>query len=543
MGLALGDWDGDGDQDIFITHWIAQENALYDNQPRTAGDPGGSRFLDIADQVGLGQIALDYVGWGTAFFDYDNDGRPDLFVADGGTFQQDADPSRLVAMRNLLFWNAGPSRGFFEAGTGAGKSLGVENVGRGAAIADADGDGDEDVVVNVNGGQARLLRNDGGSAHAWVRIVLRSEPRRRAGGGARGGGPFTTTFATGARVAVTAGGATQVQEIGAQPSYLGQMPPGEAHFGVGSAARVDRLDIAWPDGRKDSFTDLPVRAVLRVLEGNPPAIEAMPAAPTVVDREAVRRFWSAMNAATALRTRGDCAAALSSYRRALAIDPRHEDALYYLGQCAQTRGEDAIAREAFDRLITVNPSSARGHLALGSLLASPAPDRPLALDAAEREFQRAHAINGEETGPVLRLGEIALVRGDEAQARRWLESALRTNPKCVEAAFLLGFLRFRARDLDGARQEVARAVRADAADAPVHGVLSEGDRKPVAPAAAAAGPAPSSAPRAGTLFSAHAEALRGATAAPESLHALYDPVLRSLREFRGRAGMSPRPGR
>src|SRR5436190_5984945 len=167
-------------------------------------------------------------------------------------------------MRNLLFWNAGPKRGFFEAGSAAGEAFRVENVGRGVAIADYDGDGDEDAVVNVNGGEARLLRNDGGSARAWLRVVLRSDPRRRAGGGAMPGRRrFTTTFATGARVTVTAGGAAQVQEIGAQPSYLGQMPPGEAHFGLGTAARVDSLDILWPDGRKDSFTDLPVRAVVR----------------------------------------------------------------------------------------------------------------------------------------------------------------------------------------------------------------------------------------------------------------------------------------
>jgi tetratricopeptide (TPR) repeat protein len=246
----------------------------------------------------------------------------------------------------------------------------------------------------------------------------------------------------------------------------------------------------------------------------------------------VRRFWAALNEATASRTRGDCAAALPLYRRALQIDPRHEDALYYLGQCAQSLGDGAVAKEAFDRLVAFNPSSARGHLALGSLFASPAPGRPIDLDAAEREFRQAHAINGEETGPVLRLGEIALVRGEEAEARRWLESALRTNPKCVEAAFLLGFLRFRARDRDGAEAYVARALQAGAVDAPVRGVLSEGDRKPAPAAAPPAGPAV-------TLFSAEAAVLRrhspGTPTVPGSLDALYGPVARSLQEMRRRA--------
>ena len=581
MGLAVGDWNGDGDRDIFITHWIAQENALFDSQERSAGpaeaaraaaSSGGLRFLDVADQFGLGQIALDYVGWGTAFFDYDNDGRPDLFAANGSTFQRDDDPSRLVAMRNQLFWNAGPERGFFEAGKAAGEALAVENVGRGAAMADYDGDGDLDVVVNVNGGDARLLRNDGGSARGWLQVVLRGGPRRRADGGAgHAGGPFTTTFANGAVVTVTAGGATRMQEIGAQPSYLSQMPPGEAHFGLGSAERVDRLEIAWPDGRTESWRDLPARAVVRVVEGAPPAIvrlergaperrESGAAAGTSEgDRQAVLRFWSVLNEATAVRTRGDCAGAVPLYQSALALDPRHEDALYYLGQCEQVLGHNAEAAVAFERLIAVNPASARGHLALGSLLASPASDAPIDLERAEREFRRAHDINREETGPMVRLGEIALVRGDDEEGRRWLESALRTNPKSLEAAFLLGFLRFRARDGEGARHYVARAIRAGSVDVPVQGVLSEGDRRPepaattvagrslqaipLAPQATSAAPPPRAAPAAVTLFSAEAATLRRSTAAqgasPPSLEALYDPVVRSLRSIRRRAASRP----
>jgi Flp pilus assembly protein TadD len=562
MGLAIGDWNGDGDRDIFITHWIAQENALFDSQERGAGGaPGGHRFLDVADQVGLGQIALDFVGWGTTFLDYDNDGRPDLFVANGSTFQREDDPSRLVPMRNQLFWNAGADRGFFEAGASGGEAFAVENVGRGAAVADYDGDGDEDVVVTVNGGAARLLRNEGGSAQGWMRVVLRSEPRRLAGGSAKTGrGAFTTpTFANGAVVTVVAGGSMQTQEIGSQPSYLSQMPAGEAHFGLGAARAVERLEIAWPDGRKDVFRDLPVRATVRIVEGSAPAITAGKAesvgegprasdddpAPAV-DRAAVLRFWSTLDEATATRTRGDCAAAVPLYRRALGIDPRHEDALYYLGQCALSAGDAAAAAAAFGRLISVNVASARGHLALGALLASGGPGVPVDLDGADREFRSAHAINGEETGPMLRLGEIALVRGDDREARRWLESALRTNPKCVEAAFLLGFQRWRDGDRAGARDDVARARRAAAIDAPIQGVLSEGDRKPPNPATTAPhGAPPQAGPAAATLFSSAAAVLRGKTvgsgASMSELDALYEPVARSVQQMRRRSVPSRTP--
>ena len=118
MGLGVGDWDGDGDYDIFITHWIAEENALYTNlfnQLSSNDHPSPEmRFTDEADRYGLGQIALRFYWLGTSFFDYNNDGRLDLFVANGSTFEQKDNTRLLVPMRNLLFWNKGNKEGFFE---------------------------------------------------------------------------------------------------------------------------------------------------------------------------------------------------------------------------------------------------------------------------------------------------------------------------------------------------------------------------------------------------------------------------------------------
>jgi len=593
MGLGVGDWDGDGDLDIFITHWIAQENALYDNQQRAPrGTAGPVRFLDIADQVGLGQIALDYIGWGTGFLDYDNDGRLDLFVVDGSTFQQDDDPARLVPMKNLLFWNAGTKEGFFEAGAQSGDVFAVENVGRGAAFADFDADGDEDVVINVNGGDARLLRNVGGNARGWLRVVLRAAPRGRGGAGGEAGGPgsggaglaaagpggrrfATTTFANGAFVTLTAGGVTQVREVGAQPSYLSQMPAGEVHFGLGDATTVETLVVAWPDGTTQSFHGLPARTTVTIVEGGQPRIEggapvtegpppatsgvgAAAAPPAPADRQSVVRFWELFNEATTTRMRGDCRAAIGLYEQALAVDARHEDSLYYVGQCRQTLGDYPGARDAFEKLVAINAHSARGHLALGALLASPEKEAPIDLALAEREFRRAHEINGEETGAMLRLGEIALVRGDAPQARDWLESALRTNPKSVEAAFLLGYMRWRARDVPGAQAYYTRAVKAAATDAPIQGVLSEGDRKAPAPVTGGAAAAPASAPgepakiaapplaapMGRTLFSSYAAPLKrnASVEAPApskaALDELYAPLAAAIASLDERAAGS-----
>ncbi len=258
MGLAVGDWDGDGDQDIFTSHWIAQENALYSNLKIAFGassvDPGEMRFMDVADMVGLGQIALDFIGWGSVFFDYDNDGRPDLFVANGSTFQDEENPERLVPMRDLLFWNGGEQRGFFEVGQVSGEPFQLETVSRGAAAADYDGDGDMDVVVIQYDGEVRLLRNEGGNRNNWLRV----EPRARRG----------NRFAVGAKVRIEVGDSVQSAHIGSQPSYLSQSPY-EAHFGLGRAERADRVVVLFPSGKRVEQSDVAANQRLVVWEAEP----------------------------------------------------------------------------------------------------------------------------------------------------------------------------------------------------------------------------------------------------------------------------------
>jgi hypothetical protein len=158
------------------------------------------------------------------------------------------------------------------------------------------------------------------------------------------------------------------------------------------------------------------------------------------------------------------------------------------------------------------PASARGHLSLGALLASPNPAEPMDLAAAEAHLRRAHAVNAEETGPVVRLGEVLLVLGRDGEARQWLEAALRTNPKSVEAAFLAGFAAWDA----GSREVslLARRVREAARiDTPVKGVLSEGDRRDAKRVAAP----PLQSPLGRLLFEAPIGTLRVGAAAGQEL--------------------------
>jgi tetratricopeptide (TPR) repeat protein len=210
------------------------------------------------------------------------------------------------------------------------------------------------------------------------------------------------------------------------------------------------------------------------------------------------------------------------------LEPRHEDGLYYLGQCRRELGQAQAARVAFERLIELNPASARGHLALGALLASPDASEPMDLAQAERHLRRAHEINGEETAPLVRLGEIALVAERSAEARRFFESALRTNPKSVEAAFLAGYLGWE--EGRGTAVLVQRVREAAKLDAPVKGVLSEGDRRDAKRVAAP----PLASPLGRLLFGEPVERLRAHAAAGQPIsEALVLQQWQELRRLRG----------
>ncbi len=253
MGLATGDWDGDGDVDVFVTHWVAQENALYSNQHAgTAGRaPGRLAFMDLADQVGLGQASIEFIQWGTAFFDYDHDGRLDLVAVGGSTFQDPADRRRLLPSRHQLYWNRNPRDGFHEVGALSGPVFTTPTVGRGAALADADLDGDLDLVVVNHGGPVALWRNDGGNARPWLQVRARGT-HDRAG--------------LGALVTVTTADGTQRQEIGSQSSYLSQHAQ-VAHFGLGTRDVVDEVVVRFPGGREVRATNVRANQVLVVREG------------------------------------------------------------------------------------------------------------------------------------------------------------------------------------------------------------------------------------------------------------------------------------
>jgi hypothetical protein len=255
MGLAVGDWDLDGDFDIFVTHWLAQENALFSNiRVAVRGDPPGRMaFMDIADQIGLGQSSLDYIKWGTGFFDYDNDGRPDLISINGSTFEDPSNRKRLISMRHQLFWNKSDDDGFFDVAPISGSVLTEPTVGRGLALADYDDDGDVDALVVNHGSPARLLRNDGGNTRHWLKVRVRGRVNR---------------FAYGALVSVTSGGLTQRQQIAAQSSYLSQHSLTQ-HFGLGGRDKADEVRVRFLDGSEVVLTAVAANQTIVIEEPTP----------------------------------------------------------------------------------------------------------------------------------------------------------------------------------------------------------------------------------------------------------------------------------
>ncbi|HMA28635.1 MAG TPA: FG-GAP-like repeat-containing protein [Thermoanaerobaculia bacterium] len=457
MGIAVGDANGDGALDLFVTHWIAEANALYLNKL------GGGRsrtldFEDAAERTGLGQVSTDDIAFGTEFLDVDGDGLPDIVVANGSTFEEPSDTRKLVPMPMRLFRNLG-EKGFVDVAPLSGADLTVPRVGRGLAIADVDGDLREEIAVVVNGGKFVLLKAEGGPANH--RIAIRCAGRK------------SNRSAFGTRLVLEAGGRRQVHEIGAGSSYLSQSAP-EAIFGLGAATKADVLSVRWPSGAAATFHELAGDRAYLLVEGE--------SAPRVLPdfRAKTLAFWDAYNGARAAFAKGDFAASIAAYRKALEIDPRHEDCRYALGNLLLERGDRAAAKAEFEALLKIQPRSQRGHGALGDLLADPASGPLRDLAAARKNYESAGGIYTEETGWVVRSGEVALATGDFAGAERTFRKVLVSNPRSFQALYFLGYLASRQKrnDTEGAKlfDAAFAALGPQASPAPGEGDVKKAEK-------------------------------------------------------------------
>ena len=244
MGVDAADFDGDGWQDLFVANIDQEFFSLYHND----------KELIFTDQPGEIAPATQLLsGWGLKFFDYDNDGDPDLFLVNG--HPDDMIETRVPRVRHkeplLLFENTG--RAFKDVSASAGPVFNKMFSGRGMALGDFDNDGDADVLTSNNGEPPLLLRNQGGNRNNWIGLQLIATKSNPAAVGA------TITWQAGALKR------TRLKTSGG--SYLSSHDPREI-LGLGRATKIDFVEIRWPSGKIDKLTNVPLNTYVKVIEGS-----------------------------------------------------------------------------------------------------------------------------------------------------------------------------------------------------------------------------------------------------------------------------------
>lgn len=246
MGVTVGDYLHTGNFAIYITNFVDEYNTLYRNN-------GSYDFTDGSFNAKVAQVTRPYVGWGTGFFDLDNDTWLDLFVVNGHVYPQmnNIASGARYNQGKLLFMNRGNGT-FCNATTQGGAAIPEPRVSRGAAFGDLDNDGNIDVVVEDLDGQPMILKNSGDKTNHWITLEL----------GAKQGNPL----AIGARIKVTAGKVVQNEEIRSGGSYLSQNDL-RVHFGLGNATKIDSIEIRWNSGKVETIKDVAADKFYAILEG------------------------------------------------------------------------------------------------------------------------------------------------------------------------------------------------------------------------------------------------------------------------------------
>ncbi|HEX8294008.1 MAG TPA: CRTAC1 family protein, partial [Pyrinomonadaceae bacterium] len=244
MGVDAADYDGDGWQDLFVANIDQELFSLYRNQKDLT-------FTDEPGEIAPATRLLS--GWGLKFFDYDNDGDCDLFLANGHPDDMVETLTTRVKYKEpiLMFENTG--RGFDDVSAESGAVFAKTFPARGMAVGDYDNDGDLDLLISNNGEAPALLRNEGGNRNNWLGLDLVA---------AKGSNPG----AVGAVITWQAGALRQTRLKTSGGSYLASHDPREI-LGAGRSPKVDSVEIRWPSGKVDKLSNLPAGAYVRVVEG------------------------------------------------------------------------------------------------------------------------------------------------------------------------------------------------------------------------------------------------------------------------------------
>jgi hypothetical protein len=260
MGIAVGDYRNSGNLDLYVTNFSDDYNTLYKGE-------GNGNFTDVSFQAGVGEPTIPFLGWGTAFLDYDNDGFQDLIVANGHVYRNvdRYDWGTTWAQRPLLFHNVAGKR-FELVPAASGSGLAQVVPARGLAVADLFNRGKLDVVINVIDSTPLLLRNETKNENHWVELKLV-------------GGPRSPRDAVGATVYLKARSQRMRRDVISGGSYLSSFDM-RLHFGLGTAQQVDEVEVHWPSGNVQKLKLPGVDRIFQVEEGKGVTEAKIPPAPT-----------------------------------------------------------------------------------------------------------------------------------------------------------------------------------------------------------------------------------------------------------------------
>ncbi len=261
MGMAIGDYDNDGRVDFYITNFSDDSNTLYHND-------GDANFTDVTYLSGVGEPTIPFLGWGTAFFDYDNDGWKDVLISNGHVYPavDNFQWGTSFSQQMLLFHNnkidAKTKQVRFERVAAApGSGLAKSIAGRGLAISDFDGDGRQDAIVNELDSAPTVLRNVAENKNHWLCLKLIGDTTKK-----------TPKDAIGSKIFVTAGGIRQRFDLTSGGSYASQSDQ-RIFIGLGAATKVDKMEIHWAGGAVENADISDVDQMLTITEGKNSAVK------------------------------------------------------------------------------------------------------------------------------------------------------------------------------------------------------------------------------------------------------------------------------